>query len=268
MPTIEELDPQLLKIALQLAAVAGVLIGGRWLARRARVGLVKPLQRFVVTESMVTLSITLAYYGILVLSFALALAILGVPASVIFGIIGLCLIILAIALQQSLASLAAFINFLLFKPFEVGHLIQTCGVIGTVKEIELFSTVLMGGDNKTHILPNAKILSEGLTNYSKVGTIRADMTFSIGYDDDVPLAKEILARLLAKDDRVLAEPPAKIFLSTLGESGVNIAVWPFVAIGDYYAFQQAMPERVKASFAEAGISFPFPRRDVHVIGER
>lgn len=263
-----DIEPGLLTIGLRLLAVVGVLIGGRWLAKWARGGLVARLQRFVVTESMVTLISTLAYYSILVLSFALALAFLGVPASIIFGVIALFLIILAIALQQSLASLAAAVNFMLFKPFEVGHLIETCGVIGTVKEIQLFSTVILAGDNKTHILPNAKIQEQGLTNYSKVGTIRADMVFGIGYGSDLAVAKQILADLLAEDTRVLVEPPAKIFITKLGESSVDIAVWPFVDIADFYSFKQELPERVKVRFDAAGIKIPFPQRDVHLIRER
>lgn len=262
-----DLEPGLIIIGLRLLAVVGVLIGGRWLAKWARGGLVEPLQRFVVTESMVTLTTTLAYYSILVLSFALALAILGVPVSIILSVIALFLIILAIALQQSLASLAAAINFMLFKPFEVGHLIETCSIIGTVKEIQLFNTVILAGDNKTHILPNARIQSEGLTNYSKVGTIRADMAFGIGYASDLEVAKQILATLLAEDGRVLAEPPARIFVTSLGESSVDIAVWPFVDIADFYPFKQELPERVKVRFDAAGIEIPFPQRAIHVIRE-
>lgn len=263
----ENIDPNLIRLALRLLAVVGVLIAGRWLARRARVGLVKPLQRVVVTESMVTLTVTLAYYTILILAVAVALALLGVPANIIVGVIGLFIIVLAIALQQSLASLAATINFLLFKPFEVGHLIETGSVMGIVKEIQLFSTVLLSGDHKTHVLPNAKIQADGLTNYSKVGTIRADMLFGISYDSDLAVARQILTDLLAEDGRVLADPPSRVYVKALGESSVEIVVWPFVTIDDYYPFQQDLPERVKARFDAAGIKIPYPQQEIHVVSK-
>ena len=266
MPTIQwpqDIDPHLFTLIVRLVAVVGVLIVGRWLAGRARKWLVKPLHRAPLSETMVNLIITLAHYSILILTLAVVLAILGFPLSVIVSVIALFLIILAIALQQSLASLAATINFSLFKPFAVGHLLETCGVMGFVKEVQLFSTVLVGNDYKTYILPNAKIQSQGLTNYSVLGKIRMDMTFGISYESDVRVAKDALLKILAEDKRVLPDPPAEVFVKTLGDSSIDLEIRPFIHVDDYFRFQLEIPEKVKAEFDAAGIIIPFPQTDVH-----
>ncbi len=241
-----------------------MLIAGRWLARRTRDWLVKPLQRAPISATTANLITTLARYSVIVLTFAVVLALLGFPLSVIVSVIVLFLIILAIALQQSLASLAATINFILFKPFEVGHLLDTCGVKGYVREIQLFNTVLVGNDLKTFVLPNAKILSEGLTNYSFLGKTRMDMTFSISYSSDVGAAKQALMKVLAEDKRVLQEPPAKVFVKSLGNSSIDLEIRPFINIDDYFIFELEIPERVKAEFDAAGVIVPFSQTDVHL----
>jgi small conductance mechanosensitive channel len=258
------MDIDLVSIALRLLLVIVVFIIGRWLAGHTRGLLVKSLKRTELTESLITLIATLSYYGILVLAVGIALAVLGVPATTIVGILGVFVIVLAIALQQSLGNLAATVNFLLFKPFEVGHVIQTGGVMGVVHEIELFSTVLISGDHKTHVLPNAKIQGAGLTNYSKLGTIRVDLAFGVSYDSDISLAKQILTDLLTEDERVLSEPPPQVFVQKLGDSSIEIAAWPFVNIADFFPFQTGITERVKDSFDAAGIIFPYPQQDVHL----
>jgi small-conductance mechanosensitive channel len=104
----------------------------------------------------ITLLVALTYYGILLLATMFALAALGVPTSLIFAVAGVAVVILAIALQQSLGNLAATLVFLLFKPFEIGDVVETDGVFGSVNEFQMLSTVVLSPDNKTQILPNAK----------------------------------------------------------------------------------------------------------------
>lgn len=265
MSFLQGINPNLMSILLRLLLVVVVFIIGRWLAGHSRGWLIKSLRRTNLTESLITLLVTLSYYGIIILTVMVALAILGVPTTTIVGIVGIVTVVLAIALQQSLGNLAATVNFLLFKPFEVGHVIETGGVMGAVHEIELFSTVLVSADHKTHVLPNAKIQGAGLSNYSKIGTIRVDLTFGVSYESDISKAKQILVALLAEDERVLTEPPAQVFVQRLADSSIDIAAWPFVEIADFFPFQKDITERVKDSFEKAGIIIPYPQQDVHLI---
>jgi len=252
-------------VALRLLLAVVALIIGRWLAGQTRKWLTRPLRHAGLTESLITLIVTLSYYSVLILAVGIALAILGVPPTTIVGIIGVFVIVLAIALQQSLGNLAATIIFLLFKPFVIGDLIETGGILGVVHEIQLFSVVLISGDNKTHVLPSSKIQGDGLTNYSKIGSVRVDLTFGVSYESDISQAIQIIMDLLTQDERVLKEPPPLVFVQNLADNSVEIATWPFVKIADFFPFRREITGKVKDSLDAVGIIIPYPQRDVHLI---
>ena len=175
-------------------------------------------------------------------------------------------VILGIALQQSISNLAATIIFMLFQPFRLGELIDANGVMGTVKEIQFFSTVLVTGDNKEITVPNSKIQGNNLVNYTRLGRLRVDFVFGVSYADDLRKVKEVLHEILAADPRVLADPAPNIFVQALDDSSVNIAARPWVKPDDYWSLQWDIPERVKLRFDAEGITIPFPQRDVHLSG--
>ncbi len=268
MEFLQDIEIDLLSIALHLLLVFIVLIIGRFLAKATRKWLDKSLRKTELTESLIVLTTTLTYYTVLLLVVLIALAILGVPATVLAATVSVIVIVLAITLQTSLGNLAATITFLLFKPFEVGDFIETAGVMGFVQEIQVFSTVIVSPNRKTHVLPNSKIQGAGLANYSKTGTIRVDLTFGISYDSDVDRAKQIIEDLLSEHESVLAEPPPQVFLQKLDDSKMDIAAWPFVRLVDFLPFQNDSVQRVKNSFEDAGIIIPFPQQDVHLIREK
>jgi len=265
--SIESVLRSVTPILIRIAVAFAVLVIGRMLARYGRKALQSALQHTGLTESMISLFIALTYYGILIISIVTALIIIGLPVASVVVSLSVIIIVLAVALQQSLADLAATINFLLFKPFEVGDLIETGGDLGVVQEIQLFSTVVLAPDQKKKVLPNSKIQSGGLANYSKTGDTRLDLTFGIGYNSDVNAAKKVIADILAADERVLTEPPPQIFIGNLGDSSIDITVWPHVHISDYFSFLADIVENVKKGFDEAGIIIPFPQRDVHLISD-
>lgn len=253
------------EILLHLIGAAVTLLIGRALAGLVRRWMTRSLQKTRLTPSLMTLLTTLSYYGILLLAVMVALAVIGVPTTTIVGAAGIVVVVLAIALQQSLGNLAATIYFLLFKPFEVGDVIETGGMFGVVNEIQMFSTVLDAPDNKTHVLPNSKIHGAGLTNYSTKGSVRADLSFRISYESDIDVAKQVLQDLLVGDDRVLKEPFPLVFVRKLDESNVELAAWPFVPITAYLSFQKDVAERVKQGFDTAGVVIPRPQQEVHLV---
>jgi small conductance mechanosensitive channel len=238
---------------------------GRWLAGHVQRWVTASLQRAGLTASLVTLITTLSYYGMLILTGVVILAVLGVPTATLATIVGVVLVILAISLQQSLGNLAATVMFLLFKPFAINDVIETGGVLGMVQEIQMFSTILIAPDGKTHILPNGKIQAGGLTNYSKTDRLRLNLSFDISYSSDIDQAKAILLNLLEADERVLAQPAARVFVQQLTDSSVQLVAWPFVRIEDYLTFQTYFVEQVKKAFDQAGIVIPNPQQDVHLF---
>jgi small conductance mechanosensitive channel len=254
----------ILPIALRLLLAAVVWVIGRWLARRSRGWLTTSLEKTDLTESFITLINTLVYYGILILAGAAALAALGVPVSILATALGIVVIVLAISLQQSLGNLAATVIILLFKPFKLGDVIETGGTLGAVHEIQMLSTVLNSPDGKTHIIPNGKIQGGGLANLSTTGILRLNLSFGISYDSDLDKAKKILTDLLAADERVLDEPPARVFVQQLADSYVELAAWPFAKADDYGVLQAELVERAMNEFDAAGIIMPYPQQDVHL----
>ena len=153
---------------------------------------------------------------------------------------------------------------LLFKPFKVDDVIETQGYLGKVHEIRIFNTILKTFDNKTIIIPNGSISGGSIINFSTESQRRVDMTFGIGYDDDLKKAKGVLQNLVDADSRILKEPAPMVALSELGDSSVNFVVRVWCNSADYWSIYFDMQEKVKLTFDQEGISIPFPQRDVHL----
>ena len=156
---------------------------------------------------------------------------------------------------------------LLFKPFKVGDTIEAQGQSGTVREIQIFNTILATPDNKIIIIPNGGLSTGLMKNYSREATRRVDWEFGIAYGDDYTKAKAVIARLLDADGRVLKDPAYFIALTSLGESSVNIVVRAWVKSEDYWGVYFDMNEKVYKTFAEENLNIPFPQLDVHLHGK-
>jgi small conductance mechanosensitive channel len=151
----------------------------------------------------------------------------------------------------------------------VGNFIEAQGFMGTVKEIQIFNTVLTTPDNRKVIIPNSPLATGPITNFSAMPTRRIDFSFGIGYSDDIDKAKDILLKMAQKDERVLKEenPPA-VMVDALGDSAVSLKLRIWVKSEDYWSLWCDTQEGVKKQFDAAGISIPFPQRDVHLYNHK
>jgi small conductance mechanosensitive channel len=254
----EGLLATLLPIMLHVGAAIATLLVGRWLAGRSRTLLGPALRRTDLTESLIRLFCSLAYAGILIVAILTALAFVGVPLQALLASAGIVIIVLGVALRESLANFAATVIFLLFPAYKIGDVIETCGVTGSVTEILLFHTVLTTFDKTVVTLPNGEIQNKGVTNRSQIGILRADVDVGIRYESDLVQAKHILEQLLAEDERVLQDPPPAVFVLDLVSSGVILAARPFTKFADNFALKCDLKERVKLRFDEAGIEIAYP----------
>lgn len=125
---------------------------------------------------------------------------------------------------------------ILFKPFKIGDFIEGGGIKGTVKEIQIFNTILSSPDNRKIILPNSKISSDTITNYSAIDRRRVDMVFGISYSDDMKKAKKVLTDLVASDPRILKDPKPFVAVTKLGDSCVELVCRPWTKPSDYWVF--------------------------------
>jgi small conductance mechanosensitive channel len=255
----------LLNIVLRLGGATGVLIAGRWLARLSRQSTKKLLAKTALTDSLKELTLKIVYFSVLGIAVIVALALLGIPTTMLIAAIGIVVVVLGIALQESISNFAATVNFLMFEPFNVGDLIETSDKMGVVSELQVFNTVLIQADGKVVILPNGKIQSDGLTNYSKSPALRVDLEVGIGYGDDLERARQTALDLLTADAWVLADPPPQVVVLELDDSSVTLGVRPFVKGEDYWLAKWDLTEKLKNRFDEAGITIPYPQSDVHLV---
>ena len=188
--------------------------------------------------------------GVNTTSFAALLASVGVAAGM--------------ALSGNLQNFAGGLIILLLKPFKVGDWVEAQGVAGTVKEIQIFHTVLTTVDNKVIFLPNGALSSGNITNYSRMEKRRVDLVISIEYGEDVDKARAVLLELFRQDERILSNPAAPfVALSKLAESSVDLTVRLWVDAANYWDVFFQTQERIYAEFNRQGISFPFPQITVH-----
>ncbi|WP_057832779.1 mechanosensitive ion channel family protein [Colwellia sp. TT2012] len=189
---------------------------------------------------------------------------IGIQTASLIAVLGAAGLAIGLALQGSLANFAGGVLILLFRPFKNGDAIKAQGYVGTVQEIQIFNTILKTFDNQRIIIPNGLLSNGCVTNININGTRRVDMVFGIGYNDDISKAKALLRSLLEADERVLKDPAIDIWVGEHGESSVNLFVRPWTKVEDYWGVYYDMMEKVKLEFDKAGISIPFPQRDVHI----
>lgn len=192
------------------------------------------------------------------------IGILGVETTSFIAVLGSAGLAIGLALQGSLSNFAGGVMLLLFKPFREGDYIKAQDFEGTVRELNVFHTILSTIDNKRVILPNGPVANGAITNFTSAGTRRADMTFGIGYGDDIKKAKDILWELIKADSRVLSDPEPLVVVHSLGDSSVNLQIRVWAKTDEYWGFYFDMQEKVKLTFDERGVSIPFPQRDLHI----
>lgn len=271
LPSFENLDLStevLLAFALTYGPrIVGALLTlfvGLWIVA-AVAGLAKRLLvRAKVDPSLCSFLSSLLSILLKVLIYITALGVLGVEMTSFIAILGAAGLAIGLALSGTLQNFAGGVMILFFKYFKVGDFIEAQGHMGTVREIQIFVTMLTTPDNKTIILPNGPLATGSLTNFSAQATRRVDWTFGIAYGDDVDQAFAVLRRLISEDERILADPEPFMAVSALADSSVNIVVRAWVNAADFWPVHFKMNEMVYKTFAKEGLTIPFPQRDVHV----
>ncbi|MEQ2909217.1 mechanosensitive ion channel family protein [Butyricimonas faecihominis] len=241
-----------------------VFIVGRWIVRRLNKLLAKILEKRQVEASLSTFVKSLVNITLTLLLIIVVIGVLGIETSSFIALFASAGVAIGMALSGTLQNFAGGVMILLFKPFKVGDTIEAQGQSGTVREIQIFNTILATPDNKIIIIPNGGLSTGLMKNYSREATRRVDWEFGIAYGDDYTKAKAVIARLLDADGRVLKDPAYFIALTSLGESSVNIVVRAWVNAGDYWGVYFDMNEKVYKTFAEENLNIPFPQLDVHL----
>ena len=201
---------------------------------------------------------------VLLIGFVVALSMLEINIGPLLAAIGAAGFIVGFALQGTLSNFAAGILILVYRPYDVGDLVDIGGTFGTVEAMTIVSTTLRKLDNQKVIVPNNMIWGDIITNVTGTSKRRVDMVFGIGYSDDIAKAQKILEEILANHEAVLKDPEPVVRVHELGDSSVNFVVRPWVETENYWDVHWDITRSVKERFDAEGVSIPFPQRDVHL----
>lgn len=219
---------------------------GRLMVRR---GFDVSLQSFLVSLISISLKV------LLLVSVA---GMMGIETTSFIAVIGALGLAVGLALQGSLANFAGGVLILLFKPFKVGDLIESNGQIGFVHEIQIFNTIMLTPDNKTTIIANAMVSNGIITNYSKHGNVRVDLTMNVAADNDMDKVRSVALEVLNSDEKILTDPAPGIFVSKLGGYFNEIAIRPYATVENYWDVYFGTLEKIQKAFTANGITAPVP----------
>jgi small conductance mechanosensitive channel len=249
----------------RILGAAALLLVGLWLVKFFSKRADNLLTRVNFDATLHIFLSGLIRYSLYALLVVIILSVLGIPMASLIAILGAAALAIGLALQDSLKNIASSILIIVLKPFVVGDFVEINSRTGRVYEIGLYHTRIRTPDSKILYIPNSEAMSENIINYSRLDITRVDMVFGIGYDDDLRHAKQILIDILKDNEDVLDDPAPIVAVRELGDNSVNFAVQPFVNLDNGITVRDAITEQVKLRFDEAGISIPYPQRDIHVI---
>jgi len=261
----EEIFAVVVKYGSKLLLALAVLIIGLIVIKAMTKGLVKLMKKSNLDASLVPFLkniFNIILKALLVIS---VLGMVGIQMTSFIAILGAAGLAIGLALQGTLQNFAGGVMILIFKPFKVGDYIEAQGHAGSVKEIQIFNTILTTPDNSVVIIPNSPLSTNSMKNYSVQDTRRIDFSFGIGYGDDIDKAKALLLKLAKGNELVMKDPEAMVAVEALADSSVNLKLRVWVKSPDYWDLNFGMLETVKKEFDKSGISIPYPQQDVHLV---
>jgi len=260
---LEEHGPAIL---LKLVVILSILLVAKIIAALAGRLVTKAIQKsnLAMSTLLEDFFVSMASKAVMLIGFLIVLTQLGVeigPALAGLGVVGF---IVGFALQETLSNFASGLMILVYRPYDVGDVVEVAGITGVVRLMSLVSTTIITFDNQRMVVPNTKIWGDVIRNVTAEKNRRVDLVFGIGYEDDIEFAEKILTEIVSSHELVLKEPKTTIKLNTLGESSVDFVVRPWVRTEDYWTVYWDITRAVKDRFDKEGISIPYPQQDVHM----
>ncbi len=263
---IDKLVSSTVSFAINLAIAIAIFYIGRWIINK----LYRLVHNIFIKRNIdaslstfVLSMIRIVLYFILIVT---VIGILGIETSSFLALFASAGVAIGMALSGTLQNFAGGVLILLLKPYKIGDYIEAQGYSGTVKEIQIFHTIINTPDNKSIIIPNGGLSTGSVNNYSRESFRRVDWVVGISYGDSVDTAREKILSILASDSRTITDEPArepKVVVNELADSSVNLKVSAWVASADYWGLYHTINERIYNELPEAGINFPFPQLQIH-----
>lgn len=240
-----------------------LLIIGNWLIKKAVLIFKKITTKKHLDKSLQNFLLSLVNWTLKIFLFITVLGQLGVATSSFVAIVGAAGLALGLALQGSLSNFAGGALIMLFKPFKLGDLIEAQDVIGVVKDIQIFTTILTTPENKTVIIPNGPLSNDKITNFTEQGSLRVDLSIGVAYDSDLKKTKDVLMEVMKNHDLVLQNPAPSILVTELADSSINLSVRPWSKPEHYWSVYGDILEQSKLALDNANIEIPYPHMVLH-----
>ena len=262
----------ILNYLIQLATTWGIKLLGAIVVLVVALKLISVIKKFIKksskldkvdpgVRSFLGSFVSIALYALLVIVIA---GMIGIPATSFITILASCGVAVGLALQGSLSNFAGGLMILIFKPFQVGDYIETCGESGTVAEISVVYTVILTIDNKRITLPNGTLTNSVIKNYTAENLRRVDLNIDTSYNNDIEQVKAVITKLAEEHPLALAEPAPQIRVKAHSSSSLTYVVRVWCKTENYWALYFDLMEGIKNTFDENGIQIPYPQMDVHV----
>lgn len=246
-----------------LIKAALVFFIGRFIVRMINALIRKILSKRNIDPSIKTFVGSLVNITLMILLIISVVGALGVQTTSFAALLASAGVAIGMALSGNLQNFAGGLVILLFKPYKVGDYIESQTQGGTVREVQIFHTILTTPDNKVIYVPNGSLSSGVIVNYSDQTQRRVDWVFGVEYGEDYEKVKSVLSEIISADARILTDPEPFIGLSELAASSVNITARVWVKSADYWGVYFDINRTVYKVFNERGIGFPFPQLTVH-----
>ncbi len=260
---LQDIQVDIAKYGMNILGSILIVVIGMFFSKKVKSITQRFLKKSSVDKSLISFVSQLVYVLCIVFVSVSALNNLGMSTTSFVAVIGASGFAVALAFQSTLSNFASGILILIFKPFRTGDYIQGASTEGSVEEIQIFNTILKTPDNKTIIVPNAKLTSDNITNFTLQDRRRIDFIFGISYDSDIRTAKNIIKKVFDENDKILKEIQPIIGVQELADSSINIAARPWVKTSDYWDAYYELMEKIKYEFDKNGIEIPYPQSVVY-----
>lgn len=247
-----------------VGALAVLIVGLRLASWLGGVVRKQALKRDNIDDTLGNFFGSIIRWAITAAVFVTVLQVFGVSATSFVAILGALTLAIGLSMQGALGNIAAGVMIMIFRPYRLGDFVEIAGEAGTIKDINLFQTVMATPDNVKVMVPNSQAIDGVISNYSGYDVRRVDVIFGIDYDDDMDAAITIIRRILDTDSRILREPEPFVKVVNLGDSSVDIASRSWVNADDYWDVKFHITKAVKEAFDQEGISIPYPHQvEIH-----
>ena len=259
----KEFSAKLIDFLPNFLAAIFLLVFGLWFIKILTGYIRKLIHRKGYDKTIENFVISLVGIGLKILLVILVITQLGFETTSLVAVIGAAGLAIGLALQGSLSNFAGGVLILILKPFKVGDWIEAKGVSGSVKETSLFYTKLVTFGNQLAIIPNGQLTNDNIVNYTVEGKRRDNIIIGISYESNIKVAKEILLNLMMEQEGILKDPEPVVMVAELADSSVNLTMRFFALNDNFWNCHWYTIEEAKFRLEAAGITIPFPQRDVH-----